>query len=282
ISQLGNVFENNVYNKVDNADVLLTVNKDVGELSFFINAGANSQKNRYRLTGNSGSQLTIPGLYAIGRTLLNVPNLNVSEYDINSVYAAANIGFKNTYFLDVTARNDWSSTLPAQNNSFFYPSVGLSAVLTDALNVEGSFLDYAKIRGSWAQAGRSGEPYNTVGYFSLNSNTFQNQPLAGYTNVVTDPNLRNELKTSYEMGAELRFFKNRLLVDATYYHSVTNNQILPITIAESTGFSTFLTNSGEIENKGLEMLISGTPINLSSGFIWESSFNLAANKNKVL
>ena len=282
ISQLGSVFENNVYNKVENADVLVTVNKDVGELSFFINAGANSQKNRYRLTGNSGSQLTIPGLYAIGRTLLNVPNLNVSEYDINSLYAAANIGYKNIYFLDLTARNDWSSTLPSQNNSFFYPSIGLSAVLTDALNVEGSFLDYAKIRGSWAQAGRSGEPYNTVGYFSLNSNTFQNQPLAGYTNVVTDPNLRNELKTSYEMGAELRFFKNRLLVDATYYHSVTNNQILPITIAESTGFSTFLTNSGEIENKGLEMLISGTPINLSSGFIWESSFNLAANKNKVL
>src|SRR5690606_32833136 len=119
---------------------------------------------------------TIPGLYVIGRTLLNVPSISVSEYDINSVYGAANIGFKNIYFLDVTARNDWSSTLPVQNNSFFYPSVGLSAVLTDAFHVEGSFLDYAKIRGSWAQAGRSGDPYNTVGYFSLNANTFQNQP----------------------------------------------------------------------------------------------------------
>ncbi|HLT07702.1 MAG TPA: SusC/RagA family TonB-linked outer membrane protein [Cyclobacteriaceae bacterium] len=282
ISQQGNVFENNVYNKVENADVLLTASKDLGEFSFFLNAGANSQKNRYRLTGNSGSQLTIPGLYVIGRTLLNVPSISVSEYDINSVYGAANIGFKNIYFLDVTARNDWSSTLPVQNNSFFYPSVGLSAVLTDAFHVEGSFLDYAKIRGSWAQAGRSGDPYNTVGYFSLNANTFQNQPLAGYTSVITDPNLKNELKTSYELGAELRFFKNRLLVDATYYHSVTNNQILPITIAESTGYSTFLTNSGEIENKGVELLISGTPINLSNGFRWESSFNLAANKNKVL
>src|SRR5690606_12919643 len=155
-------------------------------------------------------------------------------------------------------------------------------VLTDALNIESSFLDYAKIRASWAQAGRSGDPYNTVGYFSLNSNTFQNQPLAGYTNVITDPNLKHELKTSYEIGAELRFLKNRLLVDVTYYHSVTSNQILPITIAESTGYSTFLTNSGEIENKGIEMLISGTPIDLSSGFRWESSFNLAANKNKVL
>lgn len=281
ISQLGNVFENNVYNKVENADILLTATKDIGEYSFFVNAGANSQKNRYRLTGNSGSQLTIPGLYAIGRTLLNVPSLNVAEYDINSIYAAANIGFKNIYFLDITARNDWSSTLPSQNNSFFYPSVGLSFVLTDALNIEGSFLDYAKIRGSWAQAGRSGDPYNTVGYFSLNSNTFQNQPLAGYTNVITDPNLKNELKTSYEIGAELRFLKNRLLVDATYYHSVTSNQILPITIAESTGYSTFLTNSGEIENKGIELLVSGTPVD-HNGFKWESSFNLAANRNKVL
>src|SRR5690606_14430747 len=114
-----------------------------------------------------------PRLVCNGRTLLNVPSISVSEYDINSVYGAANIGFKNIYFLDVTARNDWSSTLPVQNNSFFYPSVGLSAVLTDAFHVEGSFLDYAKIRGSWAQAGRSGDPYNTVGYFSLNANTFQ-------------------------------------------------------------------------------------------------------------
>ncbi len=282
IAQTGDVSENTAFNKVENADLLLTASREIGDFSFFVNAGANHQSNRYRITGNSGSQLSIPGLYAIGRTLLNNPSLGVSEYDINSVYAAANFGYKNIWFLDVTARNDWSSTLPAQNNSFFYPSVGGSVVLSDALNIRGEILDYAKIRASWAQAGRSGDPYNTVGYFSLNSNTFQNQPLAGYTNVITDPNLKNELKTSYEIGTELRFLKNRLLVDFTYYHSVTSNQILSIAIAESTGYSTKLTNSGRIENQGIELLLSGTPVQLANGFKWESSFNVAANKNKVL
>lgn len=282
IQQTGRVFENNVYNKVENADVLITASRDIGEFSYFVNAGANHQRNRYRLAGNTGTQLSIPKLYVIGRTVLNAPNLDVSEYDINSVYGAANFGYKNTWFIDVTARNDWSSTLPVKNNSFFYPSLGVSGVLTDAFNINSSILDYAKIRGSWAQAGRSGAPYNTIGYFGLNSNTFQNQPLAGYTDVNTDPNLKNELKTSYEVGAELRFLKNRLLIDFTYYYSITSNQILPITIAQSTGFSTKLTNSGRIQNKGVELLISGTPLKLSNGFRWESSFNFAANRNKVL
>lgn len=282
IQQTGRVFENNVYNKVENLDVLLTASRELGDFSYFVNLGANSQRNRYRITGNTGTQLSIPGLYAIGRTLLNVPTLGVSEYDINSVFGAANFGYKNIWFLDVTARNDWSSTLPVQNNSFFYPSVGGSVVLTDALNVQSDIISYAKLRASWAQAGRSGDPYNTVGYFSLNSNTFMNQPLASYTDVVTDPNLKNELKTSYEIGAELRFLRNRLLVDFTYYHSVTSNQILPITIAQSTGYSTKLTNSGRIQNKGIELLISGTPIELSNGFKWESTFNFASNRNKVM
>ncbi|MBB5282315.1 TonB-linked SusC/RagA family outer membrane protein [Rhabdobacter roseus] len=282
VAQTGNVFENTVYNKVENADLLLTASHDIGDFSIFANAGANHQSNRYRIMGNAGSQLSIPGLYAVGRTILNNATLGVSEYDINSVFAAANVGYKNVAFLDVTARNDWSSTLPVQNNSFFYPSIGGSLILTDALNLKSSFLDYAKVRASWAQAGRSGDPYNTIGYFGLNANTFQNQPLASYTSVITDPNLKNELKTSYEAGAELRFLKNRLLVDFTYYHSVTSNQILPITIAESTGYSTKLTNAGKLQNHGIELLLSGTPVQLANGFKWETSFNLAANRNKVL
>lgn len=279
IQQTGRVFENNVYNKVENVDVLLTASRDIGDFSYFVNVGANHQSNRYRLTGNTGTQLTIPGLYQIGRTVLNTANLSILNSDINSVYGAANFGYKNALFLDVTARKDWSSTL---RNPFFYPSIGGSFILTDALDLRSSFLDYAKIRGSWAQAGRSGDPYNTMGYFSLNSNTFQNQPLASYTDELKDLRLKNELKTSYEIGTELRFLKNRLLIDFTWYHSITSNQILPITIAQSTGYSTKLTNSGRIQNKGVEILISGTPIELSNGFKWESSFNFAANRNKVL
>lgn len=282
IAQTGSVYENMAYNKVENLDLILTASKDIEDLSIFFNAGATSQKNRYRVTGNSGSQLQIPNLYVIGRTVINTGTIGVSANDINSVFAAANFGYKNIYFIDVTARNDWSSTLPKANMSFFYPSVGASVVLSDALNIKSSFLDYAKVRGSWAQAGRSGDPYTTVATYSLNTNTFLNQPLASYTNIIPPKNLKNELKTSYELGAELRFLKNRLLVDFTYYHTVTGNQILAIPISESTGYSTNLTNAGRIENKGVELLISATPLQFSNGFKWETSFNFASNKNKVL
>ncbi|KAB7727614.1 SusC/RagA family TonB-linked outer membrane protein [Rudanella paleaurantiibacter] len=283
VAQTGDVFENNEYNKTENADLLLTYNHDFGETwSMNVLAGANHQNNRYRLVGNFGSQLSIPGLYAVGRTVLNTPSYNLVESVINSVYASASVGFKNYAFLDLSARNDWSSTLPVQNNSYFYPSVGGSLVVSDALGLQNNYLSYLKLRGSWAQAGRSGNPYTTTGYYNLNANTFQGLPLATYTNTIVDPNLKNELKESYEAGAEVRLFRNRMNIDFTYYHSVTSNQILPIVISESTGYSTKLTNAGKIQNQGIELLVGGTPVRSRSGLTWEASFNLAVNRNKVL
>ncbi|MFC5410556.1 SusC/RagA family TonB-linked outer membrane protein [Larkinella bovis] len=282
VSQTGDVFENMEFNKTENVDGLLMINREVGDFSISANLGGNHLSSRYRITGNAGSQLSIPGLYAIGRTVLNTPRLGVAESVINSVFGQASIGFRNYLFLDVSARNDWSSTLPVTNSSYFYPSVGLSWAVTDALSLNLPALDYLKVRASYAQAGRSGDPYSTLGYYNLNANTFLNQPLATYTSTVVDPNLKNELKTSYEAGAELRFFKNRLNLDFTYYHSVTSNQILPIVISQSTGYSSKLTNAGRIENKGIELLIGGTPVKLSNGFSWDASFNFSVNRNKVL
>jgi len=148
--------------------------------------------------------------------------------------------------------------------------------------VESNILDYAKIRLSWAQAGKSGDPYNTVGYYTLNSNNYQGQPLASFTNKITDANLKNELKTSYEAGADVRLFQSRVMIDFTWYHSVTNNQIMPITVSNATGYTTKLTNSGAIENKGVELMLSAVPIKTASGLKWTISFNFAKNNNKVL
>lgn len=281
-SYQGEVYENVEYNKTENADLLLTYSKDAGDFSIQANAGANRQRNLYRLNGNLGSQLSIPGLYAVGRTAVNTANLAVLESVINSVYASASVGYKNYLFLDATARNDWSSTLPPQNSSYFYPSVGASLVVTDAFNIKSNVLDYAKIRSSWAEAGKSGSPYMNIGYYTLNPTTLFAQPLASYTNTTVDPNLKNELKRSFELGAEFRFLKNRIGVDVTYYHTVTGNQILPIVISESTGYNTKLTNAGKIENKGIELLLTGTPVQTQSGFRWDVAFNMAVNRNKVL
>ncbi len=282
-AQTGDVFENSEYNKTENLDGLLLFDRDLNDdFSLNLNLGANHQSNRYRQIGNYGSQLSIPGLYAVGRTILNTPSYNVVESVINSVYGSASLGFKNYLFLDASLRNDWSSTLPVQNNSFSYPSVGLGLVVSDALGIRNDYLSYLKLRGSWAQAGRSGSPYSTTGYYGLNANTFQGQPLASYSGSIVDPNLKNELKESYEGGAELRLFRNRMNIDFTYYHSITSNQILPIVISESTGFSTKLTNAGRIQNQGIELLIGGTPIKTSYGLTWDVSFNMAVNRNKVL
>ncbi|GAB3327985.1 SusC/RagA family TonB-linked outer membrane protein [Larkinella ripae] len=281
-SQTGEVAENMEFNKTENVDALLMINREVGDFSVNANFGGNHLSSRYRITGNAGSQLSIPGLYAIGRTVLNTPRLGVAESVINSVFGQVSVGFRNYLFLDVSARNDWSSTLPITNSSYFYPSVGLSWAVTDAFSLNIPALDYFKVRASYAQAGRSGDPYSTLGYYNLNANTFLNQPLATYTSTVVDPNLKNELKTSYEAGAELRFFKNRLSLDFTYYHSVTSNQILPIVISQSTGYSSKLTNAGRIENKGVEFLIAGTPVKLGNGFSWDIGFNFSANRNNVL
>ncbi|GAA4447528.1 SusC/RagA family TonB-linked outer membrane protein [Nibrella saemangeumensis] len=281
-SQTGEVFENFEYNKTVNIDALLMINREFGDFSLNANFGGNHLSNRYRITGNFGSQLSIPGLYAVGRTVLNTPRLGVAESVINSLYAQTSLGFRNYLFLDLSARNDWSSTLPISNSSYFYPSVGVSWAVSDAINLRVPALDFFKLRASYAQAGRSGDPYSTTGYYSLNSNTFLGQPLAGYTNTIVDPNLKNELKTSYEAGAELRFFKNRLSLDFTYYYSVTSNQILPIVISESTGYRNKLTNAGRIENKGVEFLLAGSPVKVANGFGWDVAFNFSANRNKVL
>lgn len=283
-SQNGDISE--IVNRVreDNFDVLATFKHEFNEkMNFQINAGASHQKRFLRRVGFRGEEFQVPGLFSINNTLNQFPTFNLRESVINSVYGAAQFSYNNYFYLDLTARNDWSSTLPLNDNSFFYPSASASFVLSDALDFpQNGLLSYLKLRGSVAQAGSSGSPYQLFGSYFLNSVSYDGRPRANFSNVIPDPNLDNELTTSYEFGADLKLLGNRAEINFTYYSASTKNQILDVPLPRSTNFSGTRINAGEITNKGIELLLTATPISSKNGLTWDTSFNFGRNVNEVV
>lgn len=281
LNKKGDMREELVRSRENNYDVLASSNfaaSDAIKLSF--NLGASHLSRFLRVTGNSGNQFIVPNLFVINNTTTNTYIFDLVESKINSVYASGQFGYKDYWFVDFSARNDWSSTLSKENNSFFYPSVSSSLVLTEAFKWSSPVLSYAKVRGSWAQAGSSGNPYQLTGAYSLNQYTHGGIPMASYTEIIPDKNLKNELTTSVEAGADLRFAKNRLSLSFTYYEARTKNQILDVPIAPSSLYVKNRINAGEISNKGFEFVLSGTPVK-TENFEWTSQFNFNRNRNKV-
>ncbi len=283
-NQKGDISE--IINRVreDYFDGLVTFKVDpIEDIKIQFNVGASHQKLFFRQVGFRGNEFQVPELFSVNNTLNQVAIFGLRESIINSVYGTAQVAFREYLFLDVTARNDWSSTLPLNDNSFFYPSVSASFVLSEALGIsQNSILSYLKLRGSIAQAGSSGNPYQLLGAYSLASNTFGGSPVAGFSSVIPDPDLDNELTTSHEFGVEMSLFNNRFGIHFTYYSASTENQILSVPLPRSTNFSGIRINAGEITNKGIELLLTGTPIILDNGFVWESSFNFGRNVNEVV
>lgn len=277
----GDIREEVIRSRENNYDLLVSSNfaaNDVINLGF--NLGASHLSKYYRLTGNSGNQFIVPDLFVINNTTTNSYIFDLSQSEINSVYLSGQFSYKDYWFVDFSARNDWSSTLSKENNSFFYPSISSSFVLSDYFKWQSPTLSYAKIRGSWAQAGSSGNPYQLTGAYSLNQYTHGSIPMASYTEIIPDPNLKNELTTSIEAGADFRMFSNRMNLSFTYYKASTKNQILDVPIAPSSLYVKNRINAGEISNKGFEFVIGGTPVKTDS-FEWTSQFNFNKNSNKV-
>lgn len=279
----GDFQEYNTRTRETNSDILFVSNFKISDdIDLSLNAGGNRQKFSSRKIGHSGNEFIVPDLHVINNIKTLSYIFGLSESAINSVYASGQVGYKNYLYLDFSGRNDWSSTLPAQNCSFFYPSVGLSYIVTEAFDLKQEWLSFLKVRASVAQAGSSGDPYALTGTYYLDANKLNGVALGSYTSNVVDPNLKNELTTSYEGGIDLNVLNNRLLFNLTLYKASTKNQILSISLPSSTTFNTRTINAGEIQNQGIEMMISGTPVKTSSGFTWESSFNFSRNRNKVV
>ena len=278
----GQVNNDEIHVKEENSDVLLTAagnlsSKFTGSLSL----GANHLNRREEILGIQGNNLNIPDVYHIVNARLVVPSHRVIRKKINSLYFTGQLGYNGYLFLDISGRNDWSSSLGVNNYSFFYPSVSTSFIFTDAFKLNSNVLDYGKLRVSYAQAGKDASPYQTQIGYSLSTVTYNGQQFASIRGNVPLIDLKNELATSFEIGTELRFFNERIGLDFTYYNTSTKNQILGINVSAGTGFNSKLINAGEIQNKGFEILLSGTPVR-SKDFNWDVMVNFSRNRSQVV
>lgn len=296
--RLNGQFEtNDIFERELQTDILGTVQRKISnDWSFKGIVGHQFNQRTIRRSRLLSEGLNIDQLYTFANAQSNVPSNFYSRREIFGVYGDFSFDYKNYLFLNVTGRNDWSSTLPVSNNSYFYPSASVSFVLTEAFPnlgiVKNDILSYAKLRANYANVGSDEDPYQLS--FTYNPLTQASDiytfnilyPIGGAsafgaTNILPPTNLKPQQQTSYEFGAELKFFGGRLGLDMTYYKTLNYDQIISIAIPQTTGYSARRLNVGEISNKGLEAMLTVTPLKTRSGFRWDAAFNFNKNVNRV-
>ncbi len=248
------------------------------DISLSASVGGNKMVHRYNRVDSYINGLVIPGVYKLNNGLASAQvKLTDRNYNVNSLYGLAAFGYKNKYFIDVTARNDWSSTLvPADKSSFFYPSVNASFILSDIFRLP-TQISFAKLRLSAASAGNDTDPYFTKKYYGASE--FASS--GSIDPVLFNANLTPEISNNFEGGLDMRFLKNRLGFDVTVYNNTTRNQIVRVPLDPTTGYSSAILNSGKIRNRGVEVIINSKNIS-NKNFTWNTTINWAKNDNEVL
>jgi TonB-linked SusC/RagA family outer membrane protein len=260
-------------------DFLLSYHKQIStDWSVSANVGGEIRDSKATsISSSTGAALNIPNLFALTNTSLPTTSNAKSRMQTQSLYANGVVGWKDALFLDVSARNDWNSTLPAANRSYFYPSAGVSAILSQLLRLPETF-SYLKLRGSWAQVGNGTSPYllqrtatsiagGSLGYILLDA-------------TLPNTQLRPEKTTSKEIGLEMSLFDSRIGLDLTLYKTNTNDQLFRQDLPVGSGAASFFTNGGDVENRGIEIVLNTTPVK-TKNFTWDLNFNYAANHNVV-
>lgn len=267
-------------NNERNYEFMAQYNKDFGNISLNANAGGNIFKRKYTyLYQQSVGGLSSPGFYNIEASVDRpINNSRLLEKEIRSAYGMASVGYKDIIFLDASIRNDVTSTLPSNNNSYWYPSVSSSFIFTELL--KWAPMNFGKIRMSYAKAGSDLDPYGTTISFATGPVYTPVNTLA-VPDVLNNSNIQPSFAHSYEIGAELMFFNSRLGFDFTYYEQKNKNQIINLDVSGASGFGVAKVNAGLIQNKGIELSVTGKPIN-GKNFGWTSTFNLARNRNMVV
>ncbi len=268
-----------------NMEVRLNYNKDINEeFSFngFIGANRMRQSSK-RITAETNGGIVIDRFFNIGNSA-DSPLVDTYESTrgINSVFGSASLAWKDMLFLDLSARNDWSSTLPETNNSYFYPAASLSFAISELSSIKDSdVIDFAKVRASVAQAGNDSDPYRLSDVYNPITPNFGSNPLYSVPNSQQNPDLVNELTTEVEFGFLVKLLGNRLSIDAAYYDRVTEDQIFNVPVSATTGYTSKLLNAGKMKNSGLEIQIQGTPIQ-TADFRWDVGLNLTSQNNEVV
>ncbi|RZK92650.1 MAG: SusC/RagA family TonB-linked outer membrane protein [Pedobacter sp.] len=277
----GSYTENGFTVNENNTDATLNLNKQLNsDFSLEGLLGSNIRSRYIEQNDQSAPRLAVAGLYSLSNSRDPlISSNNYSKLKSYSAYASAQVGFRNYLFANITARNDWSSTLAAQNRSYFYPSFNGSLVLTEAFDIKGAFLDYAKIRGGWSKVGKDADPYRSVNTYVFGA-PFGSSPQLTTSATDLNPDLKPETTTSTELGAEAVFFKKRVRLDLSLYNTNSYDQILSVDVSPATGFRSKLLNAGKINNKGIEVQLGLTPV--KKQFTWDIDVNYAANRSKVV
>lgn len=280
---LGSYREEQVFLQETNADFLLSFNKDLNQnLSLAVSVGGNAMRRRYNLSDISAPQLTAPGIYSLNNSRVALEYYSFSsEKRINSLYSFAQVGFRDYLFLELTARNDWSSTLPSNNWSYFYPSASISAVVSDMFDITTGPLSFAKVRVGVAGVGNDTDPYQLISSYTAQTPA-QGLPTYSESDVIQNINLKPEQSRSIEGGVELKFFGNRVGLDVTYYLTRSENQILNVPLSLTSAYRSRIINAGLIENKGIETMLNVIPVQSDNGFQWSIDVNFSRNRSKVL
>jgi len=279
-----------INNEERNSDFLLSFNKEVSnDWAVSANFGGNQMIQTGKFDETTAGQLNIPEIYNLTNSRIPlVANQRDIGKRINSLYGSAGVGWKNKIFLDFTGRNDWSSalTLPenlkafgTEDNSYFYSSVALSAIVSDMVKLP-EFISFAKLRGSFAQVGNDTDPFTFTQSFNP-SEPFGSSQVYGERDVLANLNLKPEISNAWEIGADIRLFKNRMGIDLTYYTSNTINQILNIPLTIASGYNSRVINAGKIKNWGFEAMLNFKTIQ-KKNFTWTTDINFSANRSEVI
>ncbi|GGZ79201.1 SusC/RagA family TonB-linked outer membrane protein [Algibacter mikhailovii] len=275
------------------SDFIANYNKNLSEdLNLNVVVGSQYNQRIFQRQTITGVNLLIPELFSPSNAAQVIAERDYAESRVIGLYGSAELDYKNFLTLTVTGRNDWSSTLPKDNNNYFYPSVGAAFVFTDAFNLESNWLSFGKLRASWAQVGNDTAPYQldfrflpevtADGQYGLDLNFPMNGALAyRATTTIPPEGLRPEQQTSYEVGLEMKFFQGRLGFDFSYFNTRNEDQILNVPIPESTGFGFNTQNVGRVDNKGFEIALDAIPVQ-AGDFTWRTNINWSKVEQEVV
>jgi len=284
VTQGGRFNLNERVNNEFNADVFLNFDRTLSD-DFRVDGllGANYYNRSYRFQNITAAQLTVPNLFDIGNVSGSPTASTYTSNEVtNSLFGSLNVAFRNYVFLNASLRNDWSSTLPPDAWSYLYPAAGLGFVFSDAFNLESNTFSFGKMRLGWSRIGAAAPPYSYTGTYASAAAPFKGVTQFFISRRLPPVELKNETTTSQEIGLELNFFLNRLNFDFTYFNNITTDHIIGVDISPASGYSSMLINAGEIQNRGVELLVNGGILRNTNGFNWDITVNWSKIDNEVV
>ena len=266
-----------------NVDLLLSANKQFGDIGLNVNVGGNQMYRRFDLNSVQVTDFVVRGLYTVQNGRAKDPIYDLSERGVNSVYGSAEVNYNRILYVNGTIRNDWFSTLSKENRSILYPSLSIGYVLSESFSSSPKWLDFAKLRAAYAEVGSDTDvpPYANLLLYGVNAQTFGAQPIGNFGLTVPNANLKPMRTAETEIGLEMRMLDGRVGLDLAAYRKITSDQIVNATISDGSGFTSTRINSGQSQNKGIEAMLNFVPAR-TDNFQWDLTLAGAYNITKVL